>query len=188
MVAPAFERGAGERDDVDVLGGRGGVGGNRHRGILSGDEDGGANTIAAEYLAEGTAAPMLMLKKNNYKYTCCPGDGVQLFDLETDPDECENLAGKVELASVEADFRARADDHWDSEELRRAVVASQKRRRFTHDALQLGQVRPWDFQPYRDASRQYNRNLAGEMYDTDRRARIPYRDPPKPMGSNEEQQ
>jgi len=152
---------------------------------LRGDGIGGANTVVAEYLAEGTAAPMLMLKKNHYKYTCCPGDSVQLFDLATDPDECENLAGKIELAPVEADFRALADDHWDSGEVRRAVIASQKRRRFTHDALQLGQVRPWDFQPYRDASRQYNRNLADEMYDTDRRARIPYRDPPNPDGGNE---
>ena len=112
---------------------------------------------------------------------------MQLFDLATDPDECENLAGRAELAPVEAEFRARADDHWDSDEVRRAVIASQKRRRFTHEALQLGQVRSWDFQPYRDASRQYNRNLAGEMYDTDRRARIPYRDPPNPDGGNKGQ-
>ena len=66
--------------------------------------------------------------------------------------------------------------------MRTAVIASQKRRRFTNDALQMGEVRPWDFQPHRDASRQYNRNLAGEMYDTDRGARIPYREPPDADG------
>ena len=154
--------------------------------LLGGEGDDGANTVVAEYLAEGTAAPMLMLKKNDHKYTCCPGDGVQLFDLAADPHECENLAGNAEYAAVEAEFRARAERHWDSATLRTAVIASQKRRRFTHDALQLGDVRPWDFQPYRDASRQYNRNLIGEMYDTDRRARIPYREPPEPNGTDEE--
>jgi choline-sulfatase len=151
---------------------------------LSGNGDGGANTVVAEYLAEGTAAPMLMIKRDSYKYTCCAGDEVQLFDLAADPHESENLAGKVEHASVEAALRARAGGHWNSEELTRTVIASQKRRRFTHDALQLGEIRPWDFQPYRDAARQYNRNLAGEMYDTDRRARIPYRDPPDPDGGD----
>jgi choline-sulfatase len=143
--------------------------------------------VADCLLAEGTAAPMLMLKKGGYKYTCCPGDGAQLFDLAADPHECENLSGNPEYAGVESEFRVQADGHWDSEALRTAVVASQKRRRLTHDALQMGKVRSWDFQPYRDASRQYNRNLAGEMYDTDRRARIPYREPPDPDGDDERQ-
>jgi choline-sulfatase len=153
--------------------------------LLGGEGDDGANTVVAEYLAEGTAAPMLMLKKTDHKYTCCPGDGAQLFDLTADPHECKNLAGNAEYADLEAEFRVRAERHWDSASLTTAVIASQKRRRFTHDALQLGDVRPWDFQPYRDASRQYNRNLAGEMYDTDRRARIPYREPPEPDGTDE---
>ena len=149
---------------------------------LGGDGDDGENTVIAEYLAEGTAAPMLMLKMDGYKYTCCPGDAVQLFNLVADPDERENLAGNPEFARVESKFRARADGHWDGEAVRTAVIASQKRRRFTNDALQMGEVRPWDFQPHRDASRQYNRNLAGEMYDTDRGARIPYREPPDADG------
>jgi choline-sulfatase len=51
---------------------------------------------------------------------------------------------------------------------------------------QLGAIRAWDFQPYRDASRQYNRNIAGEMYNTDRQARIPYREPPVPDNDNEQ--
>jgi choline-sulfatase len=154
---------------------------------LAGAGGDGENIVVAEYLAEGTAAPMLMLKKGGYKYTCCPGDGAQLFDLAADPHECENLSGNPEYAGVESEFRVQADGHWDSEALRTAVVASQKRRRLTHDALQMGKVRSWDFQPYRDASRQYNRNLAGEMYDTDRRARIPYREPPDPDGDDERQ-
>ncbi len=61
----------------------------------------------------------------------------------------------------------------------------QKRRHFTHDAVQVEEIQSWGFQPYRDASRQYNRNVAGEMYDTDRRARILYREPPVPNDRGE---
>jgi choline-sulfatase len=128
---------------------------------------------------------MLMLKKDRYKYTCCSGDAARLFDVVADPREKENLAGNPEYEHVESELHARANGHWDSEAVRAAVVACQKRRHFTHAALQMGEIRPWDFQPYRDASRQYNRNVAGEMYDTDRRARIPYREPPLADDSDE---
>ena len=152
---------------------------------LAGDVEDTGGTVVAEYLAEATAAPMLILKKGGYKYTRCPGDADRLFDVTADADECQNLAGKPEYAQVEQEFRQLADSHWDSEAVRAAVVASQKRRHLTHAALQVGAIRSWDFQPYRDASRQYNRNLAGEMYDTDRRARIPYRQAPTPDGGDE---
>jgi choline-sulfatase len=42
-----------------------------------------------------------------------------------------------------------------------------------------GQVTSWDFQPQRDASKQYIRNHE-TMDDADRRARIPYREVPTP--------
>ena len=152
---------------------------------LAGDSEDAGNTAIAEYLAEGTTAPMLMLKKDRYKYTSCSGDAARLFDVVADPHESENLAGSPEYERVESELQARANGHWDSEGVRAAVIGSQKRRHFTHDALQVGEIRSWDFQPYRDASRQYNRNFAGEMVDTDRRARIPYREPPVPDDSGE---
>ena len=39
-------------------------------------------------------------------------------------------------------------------------------------------------QPFQDASKQYNRNYGAELYDTDRRARIPHRPEPKKDGKN----
>lgn len=152
---------------------------------LAGGGENAGNTVIAEYLAEGTVAPMLMLKTDGYKYTSCSEDAARLFDVLADPAECKNLAGDPEYERVESELRVRADGHWDSEAVRAAVIASQKRRRFTHDALQVGEIRSWDFQPHQDASRQYNRNFTGEMYDTDRRARIPYREPPVPDSDNE---
>jgi len=146
--------------------------------LAAGASEGAGRTVIAEYLAEGTAAPMLMQKNNGYKHISCRGDPGQLFHLQTDPWERQDLCGHPDYAGIESAFGSGAERHWDGEALREAVIASQRRRRFSHAALQLGKTRSWDFQPFQDASRQYNRNLAGEMYDTDRRARIPYRDPP----------
>jgi choline-sulfatase len=48
------------------------------------------------------------------------------------------------------------------------------------DTLLKGRITPWDYQPFQDASKQYNRNYGAELYDTDRRARIPrLPEPPK---------
>ena len=148
--------------------------------LLAGDDPGAPRPVLAEYLAEGSVAPMLMVRDGRYKYTAAPGDAPMLFDLAADPHELDNLAGRPEHGAAEVSLRADAEDHWDADAVRTAVVASQRRRRVVNDALQKGRVRSWDFQPFRDASRQYNRNLGGEMYDTDRRARIPFREPPEP--------
>ncbi|NIQ53869.1 MAG: sulfatase-like hydrolase/transferase, partial [Gammaproteobacteria bacterium] len=151
---------------------------------------GGARTAArpviAEYLAEGAVAPMLMIKQGALKRVTCAADPTLLFDLEADPLELENVAGRPERAADEAGLDAIAQGHWDGEAVREAVIASQRRRRTAHAALMTGASQSWDYQPWRDASRQYNRNTGGEMYDTDRRARIPYRDPPAPDGGEAE--
>ncbi len=142
-------------------------------------------TVPAEYLAEGTTEPVFMLQRGRHKYVSCKADPAQLFDLESDPHELENRSGQPELAEVEAAFAAEAIERWRGDEIRARVVASQRRRLFLYRALQQGQHRGWDYEPRRDATRQYNRNLANELYDTDRNARIPRRDPP-PFDSDSE--
>jgi choline-sulfatase len=144
--------------------------------LLVGNGDDWADTVVAEYLAEGTVAPMLMVRRGRYKRTSCAGDRTQLFDLHEDPNELTNLAGQAHVAEVESDLAARASAHWDPVVVREEVAQSQRQRHFAHRASQRGEITPWEFQPFRDASKQYNRNYDGEMYDTDRRARIPYRD------------
>jgi len=152
---------------------------------LSGGSESHGPPVVAEYLAEGAVAPMLMVRDARYKYLCAPGDAPMLFDLVEDPAEQNNLSGEPGVAQIEAALEAIASDHWHTDTIREAVVESQRRRHFVHTALQTGTIHPWDFQPVRDASRLYNRNLAGEMYDTDRRARIPYREAPVRDGTGE---
>ena len=124
--------------------------------LCGGDTASGQNrAIISEYLAEGTGAPMLMIRKGDYKYTHCPGDPEQLFNLHADSDERANLATLEQARQVMVDFRAERDAHWDVDEVRAAVIADQRRRRVMHTALRIGRYQSWDFQPWSDAANDY---------------------------------
>lgn len=125
-----------------------------------------------EYLAEGTGQPLLMIRKGNLKYCCCPGDPEQLFDLSEDPLELRNLAGSPERRDHMAHFRALAGEHWDPAALRDRVIADQVRRRFLNDALRQGRYNTWDYEPRRDASNEYTRSHL-ELTDFDFTSRFP---------------
>ncbi|MGF7162251.1 choline-sulfatase [Rhodoligotrophos appendicifer] len=148
--------------------------------LAQGSSAGWPDTVYGEYFAEGTTEPVFMIKRGTFKFVTAAGDPPQLFDTEADPDELVNLADDPAHTRLAAEFAAAADARWDSRALRSQVVASQQARLLVQDALLTGKVTPWDFQPLFDATKQYNRNYGGELYDTDRRARIPYREePPK---------
>jgi choline-sulfatase len=109
--------------------------------------------VSGEYLAEGTHAPCVMLRRGPYKYIHCPGDPDQLYDLARDPLELENLEGHAE---VEA-FRAEVGERWNLDELHDEVVASQRRRRFVTRALATGEPAAWDYTPPDDSRDRYVR-------------------------------
>ncbi len=121
--------------------------------LLAGDGARASDTVSGEYLAEGTHAPCVMLRRGPYKYVHCPGDPDQLYDLARDPLELENLEGHAELDS----FRAEVAEHWDLDELHDEVVASQRRRRFVTRALASGEPVSWDYAPPDDSRDRYVR-------------------------------
>jgi len=61
---------------------------------------------------------------------------------------------------------------WDLAALDATVRESQRRRRLVDSALTRGAIRAWDFQPFRDASRQYMRNSM-DLDDLEAMARFP---------------
>ncbi len=97
---------------------------------------------------------MLMIRRGRYKYICCTTDPEQLFDLEADPNELDNLGDEKLLEG----FRREAAAHWDAERLRETVICDQQRRRAVHAALRIGRYQGWDFNPARDASEEYTRS------------------------------
>ena len=151
-------------------------------GLAAGSTKGWSNTVLGEYMAEGTFQPAFMIRRNQWKYVSCVGDPPQLFNLASDPRELRNLAQDAQHRTVASAFAKEVRERWDSAAIRARVIDSQRNRIIVQDALLKGKITPWDFQPFQDASKLYNRNYGAELYDTDRRARIPFQPEPKKDG------
>ena len=114
--------------------------------------------VAMEYAAEASYSPLVCLRHGRWKYTNCALDPEQLFDMEADPHEHNNLVETVEHAEVLERFRMMAAERWDLEEFDADVRQSQARRWVVYEALREGGYFPWDYQPLQKASERYMRN------------------------------
>lgn len=144
---------------VDLAGGDAGAIDTDGRSLLPHLEGGSApDETLAEYLAEGAIAPIVMIRRGPWKFIHSPADPDQLYDLSQDPGERANLANHARHAGRVAEFRDEVARRWRLDALDAEVRASQRRRRLVDDALNQGEPKPWDFQPFRDASKSYVRN------------------------------
>ena len=122
-----------------------------------------------EYCAEMTGHPVFMIRRGALKYIACEGDAPLLYDVLTDPLETRNLVDDPAYAEQARAFAEEVADRWNSQQLRDNVIATQKQRRAIHAAMEAGAAEPWDYNPPRDASREYVRNnmdwtVAAERY------------------------
>jgi choline-sulfatase len=146
-----------------------------------GDPPAGAGA-AAQYLAEGAIAPIVMYRRGSWKLIHSPVDPDQLFDLSTDPLERDNRADDPDVAHVLAELRAEVAKRWDLERIDAEVHESQRRRRVVGDALTRGREHVWDYAPPYDAGHRYIRNHT-DLGDLEAMARYPSvraRQQPKP--------
>ena len=97
--------------------------------------------MVGEYLAEGVRSPEVMIRRGAHKFLHAPRRPDRLFDLDADPHELENLADRLEHASLVEAFRAEVAGRWDLEELERRVLDSQRRRRIVAAALARARTR-----------------------------------------------
>lgn len=114
--------------------------------------------VIAEYCAEIASHPILMIRRGDFKYIHCDVDPPQLYNVADDPMERTNLANEPAHAGLSAAFAAEVAARWDSAAIRENVIATQKQRRAVHAAMEAGTWTSWDYNPPRDASREFVRN------------------------------
>ncbi|MFT5743114.1 MAG: choline-sulfatase [Paracoccaceae bacterium] len=122
-------------------------------------QGGARNTpVAMEYAAEGSNAPLVSLRAGKWKYIRCDLDPDQLFDIEADPSELNNLAEVEKYQETRLHLRTISQERWDLARFDADVRESQARRWVVYEALRNGDYYPWDYQPLQKASERYMRN------------------------------
>ncbi|MET3174634.1 UNVERIFIED_ORG: choline-sulfatase [Arthrobacter sp. UYCu721] len=118
-----------------------------------------------------TIAPRFMVRKGGYKLVYSEAYEPMLFNLETDANELDNLAGREEYRDVELHLRDLIFDRFDIADLRQRIIASQNDRRLVTQALSLGQSRNWKVGSTIDASSRFV--LSGDAFpDVERRGYV----------------
>ena len=101
-----------------------------------------------------------MVREGRFKYNYIHGHQPQLFDLEGDPGEWNNLAGAVEHAATETRLRELILDRFDPDKMAADNLDSLYRRRLIRDVMYKHDA-SWNhhttFDPRRGALDQYRR-------------------------------
>jgi choline-sulfatase len=153
------------------------------RTCLEGNQIEERGAVYGETLCEGAIAPVVMIRRDHYKYIYSKPDPPQLFDLEEDPDELKNIADQPGYQKICRSFEDEVAAKWDLEYIHQQVLASQRRRKLVYSALRQGKYTPWDFQPYQDAAQKYMRNHL-DLNVLERTARFPSPEIPDPDGAD----
>ena len=111
---------------------------------LSGAPSDADRPIYAEYLAEATPSPILMIRQGRYKFIWSKEDPLLLFDLDADPNELHNIADDPAHAARVAGLTDLVADKWDTDALTARILESQKRRRLILDGYADGPRPRWN--------------------------------------------
>jgi choline-sulfatase len=112
----------------------------------------------AEIHSEGIHGACFMIRYGNFKYIYVHGHDEQLFDLETDPGEWNNLTDDPDYDDLKEGLRKRILQQFDPDAISAEVEASLLRRQLVREAMKLNDT-SWDNSPQfdgrRDALSQY---------------------------------
>ena len=164
----------------------GGFHGNSLVPLISGRSDSWPNVVVCEYSDMGVCAPCRMIRMGTLKYFYTHGFESQLFDLEKDPLELNNLSGNPAYRVQGHELRKRIFCGWNPEELNKEILQSQAERRVICDAMSKSRDRShnWSYIVGPHDAERFVRG-GGESAGTvavKGRARFPYV-PPAPAAS-----
>lgn len=150
-------------------------------GLINGNDSKWADDVMMEFTGEGLYSPALILRKDGFKYVYCEDDPGMLFDLKNDPRELDNLCQNPVHQKLADDMLTEVLSRWDPKSMKEKIIQSQKRRLYIQNVLLKGRRSPWDYQPYRDASKEFVRSAADTNTTmTKGLARFPYMEPVAP--------
>ncbi len=122
-------------------------------GLIDGS-DKSERYIFSELHTEGVFSTCFMIRKDKFKYIYIHGKDAQLFDIEKDPGEWENLSGRNEFVEIESELKAKIFEQFNPDEIERDVCKSLLNRKLIREAMKANNTH-WDYFPYFDATRQY---------------------------------
>jgi len=114
--------------------------------------------VLSEYHCEGVLVPCFMVRRGRYKYIYVHGHDEQLFDLEADPAEMDDLSGRSGMADLEESLRQEITARFDPDAIAEDVRRSQAERALMRQAMRTGTRTSWDYQPFFDASTSWTRS------------------------------
>lgn len=150
--------------------------------LLRGSDTASPGTVISEYADMGVCAPCRMVRQGAFKYIYTHGYPGQLFDLDEDPDELNNLCGSARTREIEDRLLTEVLRDWDPEQIHRRILASQARRRFVQAANEKSpQYTNWSHVIRQgDEHRFVRHGGAKASTGTKARARFPYVAPKPP--------
>ncbi|MGE4369502.1 MAG: choline-sulfatase [Burkholderiaceae bacterium] len=142
--------------------------------LLRNEETGaGSCPVISEYTDMGVIAPARMARDGVYKLIYTHGYPLQLYHLETDPQEMRNLANDPAHDNARQRLLQVVLHHWNPDALYQDILASQKRRLFLKRvAAASGRFPDWSYQADRDDTRRFVR--ANGAAGAKAKARFPF--------------
>ena len=122
--------------------------------LVDGERD-PERAVFSEFHCEGVTTTCFMVKQGDYKYIHVSGYDPQLYNLEIDPGEWNNLAGQPEFQEIEAKLHDLIMTEFDPEAIEKGVKESLAKRKVIKDAMLATGKPKWDYQPFFDATDQY---------------------------------
>lgn len=90
-----------------------------------------SGTVLAEYEGHGVTTVGRMIRRANFKLNYYHGQRSELFDLDSDPDEFNDLIDDPGYASIAQELTDEVTADWDGQKIFDSVVSSQKQRLIT---------------------------------------------------------